>query len=695
MSKKDERDESAAEMQVSAGQILAEAYERRDPPVKYSNYGINDLEELNDYQLKIRTSYEKALQFKRSDIDQYVRYAKWEWDLKNYDRARSILERAININNSNVRLWLAYLNLEISHKNINHARNLFERCLTILPKVDKFYYEYIQFEEILGNFNNVKEIFNRWINWKPKNSKIYLNYIRFLNKYKDLENCRKIYEKLIIQIPQFEYIEKYIIFEKKNGGNVANLYNLIIENLQKSNILSQEILISYIDYELSLSLDSTNLQKIDKIFKFGFDNLSKDKSIKLYNYYINYLKQYNNDKFKIESGVLLKRKLKYESELIQTPNDYDLWWIYLDLILELSLPDVESYFEKCLLENIPKFKKEKKYWKRYLLLWLRYLYYLELDSKKIEKTREMYDKLLKEIIPNKYFTSGKIWMNYSNFEIRQGNLIKARKLYGYCMGKFPNKKFFYKKYIDLELNLKQFDNVRKIYEKFLIIHNDDLTIWFNYINFEIELEEYLRAEKLIEILLLNPSTMSEKFKIYKFYLNFLIHDLYDFKRTRKVYQNLLQESDYNVNIYIAYALNELSIPTDEQLQKFQENADDEGMEIEITDVHLNNVRNLFEKGSLHYKQDKEKRITLLEAYKNFEKSYGDQNSYDKVKSRLPLVVKRKTVNEEGEQKEVIDYIFEDDNENKKDNNDKNGDAGIINNEFLANARKWMLENSKK
>jgi crooked neck len=79
--------------------------------------------------------------------------------------------------------------------------------------------------------------------------------------------------------------------------------------------------------------------------------------------------------------------------------------------------------------------KEKKYWKRYIYLWINYFLYEELTTKDIDKTRFLYKKII-EIIPHKIFTFGKIWLYYANFEIRQKNLTLARKILGQAIGFF-------------------------------------------------------------------------------------------------------------------------------------------------------------------------------------------------------------------------------------------------------------------
>ena len=52
---------------------------------------------------------------------------------------------------------------------------------------------------------------------------------------------------------------------------------------------------------------------------------------------------------------------------------------------------------------------EKRFWQRYIYLWINFALYEELEAKDLERTRQVYAKCL-EIIPHKQFTFAKIWL---------------------------------------------------------------------------------------------------------------------------------------------------------------------------------------------------------------------------------------------------------------------------------------------
>lgn len=71
--------------------------------------------------------------------------------------------------------------------------------------------------------------------------------------------------------------------------------------------------------------------------------------------------------------------------------------------------------------------QEKRFWRRYIWLWIYYAVYEELDVKDPEKTREVWRACL-EIVPHKAFTFAKLWIMFAQFEVRQLNLGAARKI---------------------------------------------------------------------------------------------------------------------------------------------------------------------------------------------------------------------------------------------------------------------------
>eukprot|EP00124_Ichthyophonus_hoferi_P002717 Ihof_evm1s198 gene=Ihof_evmTU1s198 len=132
------KNKQPAPQQITAEQILREAKERIETEPKAPRQKITDPEELEEFKLKKRKEFEDQIRRNRQAVGAWLKYARFEENLQEYSRARSIYERALDQDHRNVTLWLRYAEMEMKHRNINHARNLWDRAVTILPRVDQF-----------------------------------------------------------------------------------------------------------------------------------------------------------------------------------------------------------------------------------------------------------------------------------------------------------------------------------------------------------------------------------------------------------------------------------------------------------------------------------------------------------------------------------------------------------------------------
>ena len=110
------KDKSAAKVQITAEQILREAWERQDVHVKAPEQKISDQEELMSYRSRKRKEFEDVVRRQRHNVGCWLKYAKWEAEQMEFDRARSIFERIIDIDYRNVSVWLKYAELEMKNR---------------------------------------------------------------------------------------------------------------------------------------------------------------------------------------------------------------------------------------------------------------------------------------------------------------------------------------------------------------------------------------------------------------------------------------------------------------------------------------------------------------------------------------------------------------------------------------------------
>lgn len=398
----------------------------------------------------------------------------------------------------------------------------------------------------------------------------------------------------------------------------------------------------------------------------ALEKLEKEKSENLYKEYTSFEKKYG-DRKDIEDVVLDKRRNQYEDEIKSNPNNYDIWFDYIKLeeSVDNNNEKIREVYERG-ISNIPPYE-EKKFWRRYIYLWINYAIFEELESKEIKRARAIYKKCL-ETIPNKKFTFAKIWILYAKFEIRQRNLSQARKILGTAIGKCPKPRLF-KAYIQLELTLGEINRCRELYNKFLEYSPHSCYGWNKYAEMEISLQEYERGRKIYE-LAINQPLLDMPEILWKKYIDFEIKQK-EYNKVRELFENLLEKAKH-VKVYITYAQFENDI---KEIQK---------------------ARDIFIKGDNYFKNSgmKEERALLMKAWKGFESSLGSENeeNLQKVIDKMPRKEKktRNVYDEDGNvcgNEEYYDYIFGDEIGNNNNNNEGS--------KLLRMSKQWKINKNKE
>ncbi|MBN3291102.1 CRNL1 protein, partial [Polypterus senegalus] len=591
------KNKAPAEVQITAEQLLREAKERElellPPPPKQK---ITDEEELNDYKLRKRKGFEDNIRKNRTVISNWIKYAQWEESLKEVQRARSIYERALDVDHRNVALWLKYAEMEMKNRQVNHARNIWDRAITILPRVNQFWShlkkKFLYFYELVFVHPEVK-------NW--------IKYARFEDKHGYIAHARKVFERAVEFFGE-EYMDEqlFVAFAK-------------FEEKQKES------------------------ERVRVIYKYALDKIPKQQAQELFKNYTIFEKKFG-DRRGIEDVIVSKRRFQYEEEVKANPHNYDAWFDYLRLVESDTDSDtVREVYERA-IANVPPIS-EKRHWKRYIYLWVNYALYEELEAKDSERTRQVYQACL-ELIPHKKFSFAKLWLLYAQFEIRQKNLPFARKALGTSIGKCPKNKLF-KGYIELELQLREFERCRKLYEKYLEFAPENCTTWIKFAELETILGDIDRARAIYE-LAINQPRLDMPEVLWKSYIDFEIEQE-EYEKTRELYRRLLQRTQH-VKVWISYAQFELSVESGERLMK---------------------CRQIYEEANkaLRNCEEKEERLLLLESWRDFESEFGTEATKERVRKLIPEKVKkrRKLQAEDGSDagwEEYYDYIFPEDAANQ-------------------------------
>ncbi|KAF0291869.1 Crooked neck-like protein 1 [Amphibalanus amphitrite] len=464
------KNKAPAEVQITAEQLLREAKEReleivaRPPKQK-----INDPEELAEYRMKKRKQFEDNIRKNRGLIANWLKYAQWEESQKEIQRARSVFERALDVDHRNITLWLRYAETEMRNKQINHARNLWDRAVTVLPRANQFWYKYTYMEEMLGNVAGCRAVFERWMEWEPE-EQAWQTYVKFELRYKELDRARHIYERFVMVHPDVKNWIKFAKFEERYNyiASARRIYERAIEFFGEENMF-EELFIAFARFEEN----QKEHDRVRVIYKYALDHIPKEQCQELYKQYTIHEKKYG-DRKGIEDVIVSKRKHQYETELEANPSNYDAWFDLLRLVeSEGDVETIRETYERA-IANVPP-TREKRFWRRYIYLWINYAVYEELEARDMERARQVYRAAL-ELTPHKHFTFAKLWLMYAHFEIRQKDLTAARRAMGAAIGRCAKDKLF-RGYIELEIQLREFDRCRLLYEKFLEFGPQNCTTW--------------------------------------------------------------------------------------------------------------------------------------------------------------------------------------------------------------------------
>ncbi|NXN88876.1 CRNL1 protein, partial [Bombycilla garrulus] len=647
------KNKAPAEVQITAEQLLREAKERElellPPPPQQK---ITDVEELNDYKLRKRKTFEDNIRKNRTVISNWIKYAQWEESLKEIQRARSIYERALDVDYRNVTLWLKYAEMEMKNRQVNHARNIWDRAITTLPRVNQFWYKYTYMEEMLGNVAGSRQVFERWMEWQPE-EQAWHSYINFELRYKEVDRARSIYERyilfrafvslagaaLVLVHPDVKNWIKYARFEEKHSyfAHARKVYERAVEFFGEEH-MDEHLYVAFAKFEEN----QKEFERVRVIYKYALDRIPKQDAQNLFKNYTIFEKKFG-DRRGIEDIIVSKRRFQYEEEVKANPHNYDAWFDYLRLVeSDAEAEAVREVYERA-IANVPPIQ-EKRHWKRYIYLWINYALYEELEAK-AKRTRQVYQACL-ELLPHKKFTFAKMWLLYAQFEIRQKNLPLARRALGTSIGKCPKNKLF-KGYIELELQLREFDRCRKLYEKFLEFAPENCTSWIKFAELETILGDIDRARAIYELAIGQPRLDMPEV-LWKSYIDFEIEQE-EYEKTRNLYRRLLQRTQH-VKVWISLAQFELSAGREERLLR---------------------CRQVYEEANKAMRscEEKEERVMLLESWRSFEEEFGTEATKERIDKLMPEKIKkrRKLQAEDGSDagwEEYYDYIFPEDTANQ-------------------------------
>ncbi|SCV04498.1 LAMI_0H16622g1_1 [Lachancea mirantina] len=590
---------------------------------------IQDIEELEEQQRRKRAEFEGVLKVKRHDIRQWMRYAKYELEQKDFRRARSIYERALQIDKANVPLWIRYIDSELKAKNVNHARNLLERATTLLPRVDKLWFKYVYVEESLGNEEIVRTLFSRWCTLEPTEN-TWNAFIDFEIRHQKLENARLVFSRYVLVHPQIDTWLKWADIEVKYGdvNTVRQVYSLGLDTVASYDLSKEGDVARLINQFALWEASQREVDRANALFEVALTKWPSNHSLEAKK--LQFKKMFGVDK-DVERALIFKRRREYEQRVFENASDFDTWWILLDLVENHFEKDALSVYSHCVKRARPSSSANELDWRRYMQLWLRYVIYMELQIGDVVKVRELYGNLLSSVMP-KALDCSEIWITFSQFELRQLNIDGARRIFGKAIGLAPTKRIFHE-YIDLEIKLKEFDRVRLIYEKLISFDPSDVSSWLSFAELEENLGDQERCRAIYDLSLEKdiPLTQESQQQVFEAYIEFEA-GLQGLDKVRKLYQRYLSATHFDAQVWISWAFSETTFKVNNQEDSFDVEA-------------LESSRDIFERAIEYFKDngDPDSRKAVLEAMLEYEETYGDTLTQQKVIERMPEIVKANRV----------------------------------------------------
>ena len=629
------KNKAPAEMQITAEQLLREAKERQlevvPPPPRQK---ISDPEELAEYRLKKRKEFEDNIRKNRVLVTNWVKYAQWEDSQQEIERARSVFERALDVAHRNVTVWLKYAEMEMKRKQIQHARNIWDRAVSIMPRANQFWYKYTYMEEMLGNVAGARQVFERWMKWEP-DEQAWFSYIKMELRYKEVTRARQVYESFVMVHPDVKNWIRYARFEHQHGSatSARSVFERAVEFFGDDH-LEPDLFVGFSRFEEQ----QKEYERARVIYKYALDRIPSQAAEDLFSNYTRFEKRFG-DRRGVENVVVSKRRFKYEEEVKANPCNYDAWFDLLRLTEEDSSVDaVREVYERA-IANVPP-SVEKRHWRRYIYLWIYYAMYEEVVAEDSDRAQQVYKACL-EVIPHRHFTFAKVWLMAAELEIRRHDLPAARRLLGNALGRCSKDKLFHG-YIELELQLREFERCRLLFGKFLEHNPANCTTWIRFAEMETLLGDVSRARGIYELAIEQP-LLDMPEVLWKAYIDFEIAQEEN-ENARQLYCRLLERTQH-VKVWLAFANFEAG--------------DTSGL---VSAEKARSVYKNAEKSLRTHQADVEERVMVLEAWHAFEKKHGDDESQDALAKRLPQKVKkrRQVTLEDGSLggwEEYYDYIF--------------------------------------
>ncbi|KAJ1368918.1 hypothetical protein KIN20_030277 [Parelaphostrongylus tenuis] len=334
-------------------------------------------------------------------------------------RKRKEFEDGIRKNRMQIANWIKYGKWEESIGEIQRSRSVFERALDVDHRSITIWLQYAEMEMRSKQINHARNIFDRAVTILPRAMQFWLKYSYMEEVIENVPGARQIYERWMEWEPDEQAWQTYINFELryKEIDRARSIYQRFL-HVHGTNVVNW---IKYARFEEKHgyigNARAKEHERARVIYKYGLSHLPPERTADIFKHYTVHEKKFG-ERAGIEDVIVSKRRAQYEKQVADNAYNYDAWFDYLRLLENEECPreEVEDLYERA-IANIPP-HEEKRYWRRYIYLWIT-MHFMKNSQREISNGRD-----------------------------REFPLEKC-----------PKEKLF-RAYIDLELQLREFDRCR-------------------------------------------------------------------------------------------------------------------------------------------------------------------------------------------------------------------------------------------
>jgi len=356
------------------------------------------------------------------DVKSWLKYAKFEEELSETDKAREVFEAAMQVlgeDSGDERLFISFAKFEVRSREYDRARVIFQYALDHVPKAQaqELYKMYSQFEKQHGDRKDIEDVivskkrlqYEEELKKDPRNYDTWFDYIRMEETNGDLERIRDVYERAIAQVPpapekrlwrRYIYLWiNYALFEEldaEDNARTREVYKACLKLIPHKTFTFAKIWLLYAQFEVR----QRDLAAARKALGSSLGMCPKDK---LFKGYIDLeLQLYELDRCRTLYGKFLEHN----------PANVFAWVKFAEL--ERGLGEEErtrAIFEMAVSQALLDMPE---------LLWKAFIDF-EYAEGQFDNTRGLYERLLERT------SHVKVWISFAEMEASIDTDDRARR----------------------------------------------------------------------------------------------------------------------------------------------------------------------------------------------------------------------------------------------------------------------------